>query len=189
MRHEFIRLTVKNRNTRILATGVFIAVLAIAVYATLQLNPNLEFEWKIPETVTLTWLFFLSATGGLFFLPIPMEAVFTRAIATGSSELWSVVAVILGFTLGNIVSYLIGWRLNRFIRLFVSPKKLFGIKRKVNKYGVYAVLGMNALPFMPSPLLSFGLGITRYNFARLFTVFIIGNLLKYGGILAIARFI
>lgn len=115
---------------------------------------------------------------GLFFLPVPTEIFFINAVRNGASIPISMAGAIAGFTVGLIISYFIGMKLSHVVNYFVSPKKMYGLRRKVNRYGAYAVFLCNALPG-PGPQLTFALGITRYNFTRLMSVMLIGVLVKY----------
>ncbi len=59
-----------------------------------------------------------------------------------------------------------------------SKKKVYDTRRFVNKYGALGIFLFNFLPF-PAPLLTFALGIARYNFTRLFVLTLVGKLAKY----------
>ncbi len=128
--------------------------------------------------LTPSTLFYSGAISGLFFFPVPLEATFYLGVTNGSPVIASILAVIGGFILGNIVSYLIGWKLSRAVSHLVSAKKMYALRRKVNTYGSWAVLVVNMIP-APSPLLTFSLGIAKYNIARLFFFLILGNIIKF----------
>jgi membrane protein YqaA with SNARE-associated domain len=117
--------------------------------------------------------------GGLFFLPIPIEAAYLVTVRAGSPPVLSALAVLGGLVVGHSVSYLIGWKLSRTVSSLVSSKKMYALRRKVNKYGSYAIFGINVIP-APSPILTFALGIARYNMLRLFSLFLLGNAVKFG---------
>lgn len=179
MSTTFVFETYDQRNRRLLAllvlgvivlSGIAFSVQHIAQGGAL---PNFQ-AWKI----TPVSLFFMAAIGGLFFFPVPIEAIFFAGLRAGNDATFSLTAVLTGFILGNIVSYLIGWKLSRTFMSVMPAKKLHAVRKYVMKWGAPAVFILNALP-MPSPLLTFGLGIARYNVARLFTLLLAGNLVKF----------
>jgi len=130
------------------------------------------------DTITPVTLFLMAATGGLFFIPIPIEILYYTGVHAGSPPVFSTIAVIAGFTLGNLVSYLIGWKLSRLVMSVASAKKVYKVRGVAKKYGVYAIIGMNLVP-APSPVLTFGLGLTRYPFLRLFTALLLATIVKF----------
>ena len=69
----------------------------------------------------------------------------------------------------------------------VSKKKVYQARRFINKYGAWGVLISNLSPF-PSEILTFALGLAKYNVYRLFTLMMIGNIVKYSVIALIALF-
>ena len=182
MQRDFVLETREHIKPRIYALiGVISLALllgGLATYSVFSGNWQLsdlapDFERLTP--VTLLYSGFIS---GLFFVPIPLEFAFLAGVRAGSPVGPSLVAVIAGFLLGNLVSYLIGWKLSRFVMHLVNAKQMYGLRRKVNQYGSVAVFLVNVVPG-PSPQLTFALGMARYNMARLFTWFLAGNLVKY----------
>ena len=116
--------------------------------------------------------------GGLFFFPLPQELFYAVAVKNGGPWFPLLLGVLSGFVLANVVNYVIGWKLNSLVVPLVSPSKLYGIRRWVGRYGAWAVLVINILP-VPSPLLTFALGIMRYNTTRLFLLLTVGNIIKF----------
>ena len=125
-------------------------------------------------------IFYVTFLGDLFFNPLPAEIFFYDAIIKGNSPiLFLFIAAIIGAFLSHLINYILGRKFSIFFMYFVSKKSLYKVRAKVNRYGAYAVLFCNILP-LPSPLLTFGLGVTRYNSSRLFIMLMIGNIIKYG---------
>lgn len=133
------------------------------------------------EEVTPLGLFYITFLGDLFFNPLPPELFFVTGLIKGNPIYLTLVLVMAGAILAHIFNYFLGSRFHGFFRYFMSKKNLYKLRRKVNKYGAYAVLIFNVAPF-PAPLLTFALGITKYNVSRLFTFLLIGNFIKYGAI-------
>ncbi|MFC1648601.1 YqaA family protein [Nanoarchaeota archaeon] len=126
-------------------------------------------------------LFYSALIGSFFFIPLPIEAFYIIGLSNGNSAFWSFFLVIAGLLPGHALDYYIGTKFGPYIMKFVSKKKVYKAKRWVNRYGTYAIIFFNILP-LPAPVLSFALGLTKYNFARLFTFLVIGASLKFLGI-------
>ena len=140
----------------------------------------LNFFYDDIEQFNTLGIFYITFLGDLFFNPLPPELFFYNALIKGTSPILLLFAAsMVGMLLANIVNYFLGRKFSVFFLYFVSKKNLYRVRRKVNRYGGYAVLVFNIFP-LPAPLLTFGLGITRYNHSRLFMMLIIGNVIKYG---------
>ncbi|MCA9485682.1 MAG: VTT domain-containing protein [Nanoarchaeota archaeon] len=128
--------------------------------------------------LTLVGLFYIGFLGGLFFLPFPQEVSFFYSLIRGNSIIFSFVMVNAGYLLAQVANYFIGRKLSGPFMAVISKKKLFKARRFINKHGAKGVFLFNFLPF-PAPLLTFALGITRYNIYRLFFYTLLGVFLKY----------
>ena len=64
----------------------------------------------------------------------------------------------------------------------ISLKKIYKVRRTVNKYGAYGILLGNIIPFFSSEIISFALGLTKYNVTRLFLLTLTANIIKYSSI-------
>jgi len=62
----------------------------------------------------------------------------------------------------------------------VSRKKVYKARRYINKYGSYGIFLFTAVPFLPGPLVTFALGVAKYNIPRLFVITFLGKSLTYG---------
>ena len=123
-------------------------------------------------------LFFASLIGGLFFILLPIEAIFFSSIKIGGNFFISTFMVVAGFTVAQAINYYIGYKFNPVVMNFISKKKVYKTRRAINKYGGYGVFFLNLSP-LPAELLTFALGIARYNVYRLFFLQILGAALKY----------
>ncbi len=128
-------------------------------------------------------VFYVTFLGDLFFNPIPPEVYFYGALLKGAPHIPLTVAALAGVLLAHVVNYLIGRRFSVFFIHLASKKSLYKTRRAVNRYGGYAVLFFNILP-LPSPLLTFALGIARYKVSRLFILLFIGNVIKHVAVVA-----
>ncbi|MDO8459674.1 MAG: VTT domain-containing protein [Nanoarchaeota archaeon] len=124
-------------------------------------------------------LFYEHFIGGIFLVPSADELVFYYALLNGNPVIFSLVAALIGYMLAQIVNYIIGSQMSSFMLHLVSKKKVYKTKRWVNKYGVYGIFFFNFIPILPAPLLIFALGVTKYNFKRLFIITLIAKVFEY----------
>ncbi|MDO8467485.1 MAG: VTT domain-containing protein [Nanoarchaeota archaeon] len=129
-------------------------------------------------------LFYLHFIGGIFFVPSADELIFYYGLIEGNPPILSFLAALIGFLLAQILNYFIGLKTSSFILNIVSKKKVYKTRRFVNKYGAYGIFIFNVLP-LPSPLLTFALGLAKYNFKRLFLITILAKSIEYGILIAI----
>ncbi len=125
-------------------------------------------------------LFYVEFFAGLFFVPSPDEIIYFYALSRQNSILLCFIAVNLGYFLAQVLNYFIGLKLSRPIMHLVSKPKLYAARRWSSKYGSVGIFLANLIPFLPSPLMTFGLGLTHYNFTRLMIWAMAGRILKYG---------
>ncbi len=132
--------------------------------------------------------FYTALFGGLFFIWVPMEGYFIKAMLNANPALLYILFII-GIIVSYSIDYMIGLKLSRLSRKLVSPKKFYKIKTYINRYGKAAIFLASAIPFMPSQQVTFILGVFRYNKLRLFILTLSGQMLKYLGILAVYRWV
>src|SRR3989344_8595444 len=143
-----------------------------------QLNSIKEVISNEINNLTPAGLFFVGFSGSLFFVPIAQEIFFYYSLIKGNSILVSFITINAGFFLAQIVNYFLGSKLNKFFFSFISKRKLYKARRFINKHGGIGVFLFNFLP-LPAPLLTFALGIARYNIYRLLFYTLLGTALKY----------
>ena len=128
--------------------------------------------------VSLAGLFYIGLIGGLFFVLMPIELLFYGSVVKGSNPWLAIFMIISGLLLSQLINYFLGSRLNPVFINLVSKRKVYQVRRFINKYGGYGVFLSNLTP-LPSELLTFALGIAKYNIYRLFIFTFIANLIKY----------
>lgn len=133
---------------------------------------------------TLLGSFYVALFGGLFFVTLPLEAIFVNFLREGSSPYLLIVIYLFGFIVSYTINYLIGQKLDTFSKKIISPKKFYKIKGIINKHGALAVFGFNLIPFFPSQPLATILGVFRYNKTKFYLFFVLGQLVKYAAIAA-----
>ncbi len=135
------------------------------------------FEKDVKEISPLG-LFYMSFFGNLLFVPFPIEFPFYFGLVKGNPFLISLFLVTAGLIPSYAIDYFIGSKLSRIIFTFISTKKIYKVKRLVDRYGSYAIFGFNLLP-LPANELTFALGIAKYNITRLFVVTLVASVLKF----------
>lgn len=169
--------TSENKKPRLIALGIILIVASIFFFVVLRNGiPSFEPDFSSLTPINLLYMSFAS---GLFFFGLPLEAALMAAVRNGSPAVASSIAMVAGFTIGNFVSYVIGWKLSRIALQLVNAKKLYSLRRQVNQKGALFVFLANTIPFIPAPVLTFGLGVARYNMARLFTFLVLGASIKF----------
>ncbi len=165
---------------------VFILFFSVIQYLVLQ---NLPFIGAAANSIkkdlintSPIGLFYSHFIGGIFFVPSADEAIFYYGLLTGNPPFLSFTAALCGFFLSQILNYFFGSKISSFMLPIISKKKLYKTRRYVNKYGAYGIFLFNFLPF-PSPLLTFALGIARYNKYRLFLIILISKSLEYSALI------
>jgi membrane protein YqaA with SNARE-associated domain len=134
------------------------------------------------EQGTINGVLYASIFGGLFFVTIPMEAVFVSFLEAGTKPVLLVGLFLFGFLISFTINYIIGLKLDHFSKKIITPQKFYKIKGILNKYGVIAIFVINVIPFLPSQPLSTILGVFRYNKAKFYVSFLAGQLIKFAAI-------
>lgn len=129
-------------------------------------------------------IFYAGFIGSLFFIPLPQEIFLVSALIAGTSMYIAFIAIFIGTIAGNVFNYYAGTKLSPFFIHLTSTRQLYKLRRLVNRFGVYAIFLFNLLP-LPAPLLTFGLGITKYNSKKLFFALVLGSAFKYAVIVAL----
>ena len=132
-------------------------------------------EMKNSTPIGLLYVSFLTA---LFFVPLPTEIFFVIGLSKGNPIMISLFFTLLGFFASQAVNYFLGAKFSNFFLQFISKSKVYQIKRKMNKYGIYGIFIFNILP-LPAPVLSFALGLTKYNRTRFAVFLFLSNVIKY----------
>lgn len=188
---KFINEISNHQKIKIFVISIVIAIvligLSVAIFSTFK-SPILSSQpfkntksFVENEVLKLTpiGLFYLSFFGGFFFLFSPIELLFLKSLANGNQILFTLTLVMAGTLLAQAVNYFIGSRFSKIVFNIISKKRVYKAKRAVNKYGKYAIFLFSLLP-LPIDILTFALGIAKYNLLRLYVFLFIGNLIKFG---------
>ncbi|MBS3090817.1 DedA family protein [Candidatus Pacearchaeota archaeon] len=197
-RYEFIKETSNKQRLIVFFISLFVILLLLSSIITLyiifkdsinqsqSLHAFKSFLGNEVKNASPLGVFYASFTGAFFFMFTPIELFFTISLRNGNPPLLVLFFTLAGIIPAYLINYFIGAKAGRFILNFISKKKIYAARRKVNKYGVYAILLFSILP-LPADLLTLGLGMTKYNILRLFSFIIIGSLIKYGFLILIFK--
>lgn len=130
------------------------------------------------NATNLNNVFFVGLIGGLFFLSVPLEALFITAIINIHTNPVAIMfAMMLGLSISYTINYVMGKYMSGIATKLVSPKKFYKIKVLLNKYGKGLIFLFNVLP-LPSQILTFICGVFKYNKTRYFSIWGAGWLIK-----------
>ena len=127
---------------------------------------------------TFLGVFYASLFGGLFFVIMPLEAVFVAFLRAGHSPFILIPIYVSGLVISYTVNYLIGMKLTEISKKLITPKKFYKIKKVINRFGAPAVFVFNVLPLPSQPLAAI-LGVFKYNKTKFYFFFVIGQVIKY----------
>lgn len=189
--HQYIQENDPRHKRKVLGYSIMILILFLFLaiffynfwYNLIQTTPFLY------ETITYIKYNFMSVTpmglfyehflGGIFFVPSGDELLFYYGLLNENPLFFSLFTSLTGYMLAQLLNYFIGFKMSDLMLHLVSKKKVYKTKRWINKYGSYGIFFFNAIPVFPAPLLIFALGITRYNFKRLFIITTLAKILEY----------
>jgi membrane protein YqaA with SNARE-associated domain len=135
-------------------------------------------------TATTLGMFYTTLFGGLFFLMVPIEGIFFGALNNPNNNQFILLFLaLLGITISFICNYYVGYKFSEPMKKIISIKQFYKLKSKINKQGNILVFLINVIPFMPSPFLSFTLGVFRYNKIRASLLIFSGKFIKFVSII------
>lgn len=126
-------------------------------------------------------VFYVAFLGALIFppFPFPLEPYFVLFLARGVNPYLAILVYLAGLMLSFTINYFLGLKLDSFAKKVIAPKQFYKIKGFLNHYGVYTIIVINLVPFLPAQPLSTILGVFRYNKAKFYLYSFIGLFLKF----------
>ncbi len=115
---------------------------------------------------TYLGLFYTSLLGALFFVFIPLEAVFYYYLALPRSQVGVLAAAWAGSVLGLFFDYLMGAAFGQRILARFWPERFLKTKRAAERWGTFVVAVSNLVPFLPVQFISLAVGATRFGARR-----------------------
>ena len=189
-KYEFIEESSNYHRIKVFVFTLFITLIVASILISVSTvykdaigssAPFLVLRYFILEDIknsTPIGLLYIGFFTAIFFNPLPTEVFFVLGLIKGNPILLSSFFILLGFFASQAVNYFLGAKFSNFFLQFISKTKVYQAKRKVNKYGGLMIMIFNLLP-LPAPLLSFALGIAKYNRTRFAVYFFISNIIKY----------
>lgn len=126
---------------------------------------------------TLLGSFYTACFGGLFFIFLPNEIIFTTFLGKNNPYLILLIFLI-GLSCSYWANYYIGLKFAKVVKHIIKAENFYKTKGIINKYGKAAIFLFNVTP-LPSQQLTAVLGVFKYNKARFYTFFLAGQTIKY----------
>ncbi len=124
---------------------------------------------------TLLGLAYAGFFGSLFFILIPLEAIFFYYLALPHHAILVVVIMLVSSLFGLAVDYLIGRLVGEGLLMRFAEAKFLKYKRAMEKFGPGIILVSNIIPFLPVQIISLIIGATRFGLKRFFIYTLIGR--------------
>jgi len=122
-------------------------------------------------------IFYLFTSSSLFFLPVPLEILFINLLKQIYFNIL-LPPILLGIIAGQILNYFMGRFFGFVFRSFIKKRTKEKIRKRLEKYGIFAVFLIHILPF-PFQLFNLVCGIFRYKFFKWFSFMTLGLLVKH----------
>lgn len=140
------------------------------------------------EKDTLLGLAYAGFFGALFFIMIPLEAVFFYYIALDYNP-WVVLAIMqISSVAGLTADYLMGSMVGERMLLRYAAQTFKKTESAMENWGGAIVMVSNVIPFLPIQVISLGIGSTRFGLLKFFVLTFIGRLVYLIGLLYFADF-
>ncbi|MBU1238485.1 VTT domain-containing protein [Myxococcota bacterium] len=115
---------------------------------------------------TLLGLFYAGFFGSLFFILIPLEAVFFYYLALPYNGILVLIIMLISSVLGLGLDYIMGRLVGESVLLRFKGTQFEKYKRAMESYGGLIVFVSNIIPFLPVQIISVAVGATRFGLKR-----------------------
>lgn len=117
--------------------------------------------------------------GYLFFILMPVEALFPFYLAEGHSGIILIILAVLTALLAQLFDYAIGYLFSeKIIDRLIGKKRHEKMERAIEKYGTWAVFFFNVTP-LSSPILVLTAGMVRMRWRTVIIYSALGLTIKY----------
>jgi membrane protein YqaA with SNARE-associated domain len=123
-------------------------------------------------------IFYVFAISSLFFLPIPLEALYFNFLRDGFAFEHLFYLAVGGILCGQFINYMSGRFFKFIFAQFIKRKTRKKIRRKLVKYGAFAVTSVHIIPF-PFQIFNFVSGLLKYRFFKWLIFMTIGLCIKH----------
>lgn len=131
------------------------------------------------RNISLESFLVINFLGYLFFLIMPVEALFLYYLTGGYNVMTLIFAATLTGLFGQIVDYLVGKLVNeKYAKEIVGKNKYKKIKNVIHKYGK-PIMFVFSLSILSSPIVAFIAGVVKCDWKQIFLYSFLGLLTKY----------
>jgi len=106
-------------------------------------------------------IYYTFSFASIFLFPIPYELIFLGFLKAGAVFIKIYPLVLLGILTGQHINYFLGRFFGVIVKRYVKKKTRIELRKRLNKYGGYAIFGMHLFP-LPYAIFNFIVGLTRY---------------------------
>lgn len=164
-----------SKNTIQFSAIIFLICLTILVYRNYDTLTNALFNIVASNSYLAVTLMASALEGIPQFIPPDILILFSAILQMNA--IYSLLAVIIGTTIGSYLAYTIGyWGGEKIVLKFISQKKYDNTANFLTKYGKYALpaISITHLPYFPLVF-----GAMKYNKRDFFIFGIMVRILKY----------
>lgn len=168
-----------------IAVGLFLVVymLYLKWSIILQKSPFVNSIYSFMYTnlagKTFLGIMMMSFFGGLFFIFLPIEAIFVYYFESGRNMFLVTIAVIIGSLVALYVDYLFGFIFGEKIARKMLKKKFETFAGYLNRFGGFLIIAGNAIFIFPIELASVAIGSLKYNQKKFIIYTLIGKIIKF----------
>ncbi|MBU1070246.1 VTT domain-containing protein [Myxococcota bacterium] len=124
---------------------------------------------------TLLGLAYAGFFGSLFFILIPLEAVFFFYLALEHSPALVILIMLFSSVLGLALDYLMGRLVGEGLLMRYAEERFTKTKRSMDRYGGAIVIVANVIPFLPVQIISVVIGATRFGLRKFLIYTLVGR--------------
>jgi membrane protein YqaA with SNARE-associated domain len=124
---------------------------------------------------TLLGLAYAGFFGSLFFILIPLEAVFFYYLALPHHFVFVILIMLFSSVLGLAADYLMGRLVGEGILMRYAEERFTKTKHSMEKWGGAIVIISNIIPFLPVQIISVVVGATRFGLKKFMIYTVIGR--------------
>jgi membrane protein YqaA with SNARE-associated domain len=161
-------------------------VLLKMIAANPDLNETYQFVVGQIHRTSILWLFIIAFIGGLFFIAIPVDIIFSYYLIMGADPLLCIIAAFVGVMLSRCLDFWFGHLFDDYVREKILREDVESFNARFSRWESSIVFFGNFIPLFPlEPFIVF-LGTTDYKFTKFLLYHGMGKLLK---LVLIAAFI
>jgi len=123
-------------------------------------------------------IFYTFVFSSLFFLPIPLEALYFSFLREGIAFQEIFFITVAGILCGQIINYWLGRMFGFILIHFIKRKNRDKVRERLSKYGPVALISVHIIPF-PFQIFNMISGVLKYKFIKWLLFVTIGTVIKH----------